>query len=242
MNAVDQRLALLFQRLGGRNVGLDHHLFDQLVRIETFRNMHAVDRAVFPENDLAFRHVELKRLAPVAPALHHLIGMPQGFKDRLQQRAGLLVRLAVDRRLRLLVGELGRTLHHDAVEGVACLAPLMREDHAHGKRRPVDALAQRAEIIRDPFGQHRHDAVREIDGVAALQRLAIQRRFRPDVIGDVGDCHRHDHAIGIVGRSIQLGKDGVVMVLGIMRVDGDQRQVAPVFPMRHGRRLGVLGL
>ena len=81
-------------------------------------------------------------------------------------------------RLRLLIRELRRRAHHDAVERVAPLAPVRADDHAHGQRRPVFVRAQRAEVVGDALGQHRHDAVGEIDRIAALQRLAVERRAR----------------------------------------------------------------
>ena len=50
-----------------------------------------------------------------------------------------------------------------------------------------DLLLQRAEVVGDALGQHRHDAVREVDGVAALQRLAVERGTRPHIGRDIGD-------------------------------------------------------
>jgi hypothetical protein len=52
------------------------------------------------------------------------IGLPERLQDRFQQRSGLVVRRAVDRRLGLLVGQLRRRAHDDAVERVAALAPV----------------------------------------------------------------------------------------------------------------------
>ncbi|MNI27145.1 hypothetical protein D3C73_808700 [compost metagenome] len=60
------------------------------------------------------------------------------------------------------------------MEGVARLAAFLRESHAHGHCRSVFALAQRAEVVGNPLRQHRHDAVGEIDGIAALQRFAVE--------------------------------------------------------------------
>ncbi len=164
--------------------------------------------------------------------------MPERLQDRLQQRPGLVVGLAVDRRLRLLVGELCSAFHHHAVECVADLAAFLGKDHAHGKRRTVFTLAQRAEIVGNPLRQHRHDAVGEIDGIAALQRLAVERSTGPDIPGDISNRDGDDHAIRIVGRGVKLGIDRVVMVLRIGRIDGDQRYLAPVLAMRHRRGLG----
>ena len=104
MGAVDQRRARLLERLGGRDVGEDHELLDQPVRVEPLGHDHAIDGAVGLQDDLAFRQVEVERLAQVAGLLHALIGRPERPQHGLEQRTGRGVRTPVDRRLRLLVG------------------------------------------------------------------------------------------------------------------------------------------
>ena len=116
------------------------------------------------------------------------------------------------------------------------LRPSASKHHAHRERRAVLALAQRAQIVGDALRQHRHDAVGEIDRVAALQRLAVERRAGPDIGRDIGDRDGDDDAAGVVRVAVGLGVDGVVMVLGVGRIDGDQRQVAPVLAARRASR------
>ena len=48
-------------------------------------------------------------------------------------------------------------------------------------------------------------------------------------MGDVGDGHAEDVAAVIVRRRVMLGVHGVVMILGVGRVDGDERHPPPVF-------------
>ena len=121
------------------------------------------------------------------------------------------------------------------------LAAVRAEDHAHGERRPVFVRAQRAEVVGDALGQHRHDAVGEIDRIAALQRLAVERRARPHIGRDVGDGDRDDEAAAIVRIGVGRGMDGVVVILGVGRIDGDERQLAPVLARRRqaGRARGL---
>ena len=101
MDAVDQPLAFGLQRLGRRDIGLDHEFFDELVGVEPVGNDDAVDRAVGLQQDLALGQVELERLACVAAALQHLVGGPQWLEHAVQDRPGGVVGPAVDRRLRL---------------------------------------------------------------------------------------------------------------------------------------------
>ena len=63
MHAVDQRHARFFKRLGSGNVGEDHELFDQFVRILPFRRHHAVDGAVGLEQNFTLGQIEIERLA-----------------------------------------------------------------------------------------------------------------------------------------------------------------------------------
>ena len=121
---------------------------------------------------------------------------------------------------------------------MAALPAVGGEDHADGERRAVLALAERAEVVGDALGQHRHDAVGEIDRVAALHRLAVERRAGPDIPADIGDGDGDDEAAGIGRVRVGLGVDRVVMVLGVGRVDGDERQLAPVLAALERRRLG----
>ena len=152
MDAVDERLELGLQRLGRGDIRLDHELLDELVRIEAVGNDDLVDRAVGLQQDLALGQVEFQRLARDAAALQHRIGCPERFQRRLEDGTGDVVRRAVDRRLRLAVGELCRRLHHDAVEGVADLPPLGGEGHlaprAPAGRRPLSASRGRWRCAR----------------------------------------------------------------------------------------------
>ena len=150
----------------------------------------------------------------------------------LEQRGRRLVRTPVDRGLSLLVRKLGGGPHHDAVELVRALAPVGAEDHAHRKRGPVLEGAQRAQVVRDPLRQHRHHPVGKIDRIAALERLAIEGRAGADVGRDVGDGDGDHEPAGVAGVGVGRRMDRVVVVLGVGRIDGHERQSAPVLARR----------
>ena len=122
------------------------------------------------------------------------------------------------------------------------LRPSGADHHPHRERAARLARHQRAEIVGDAFRQHRHYAVREIDGIAAHQRIAVERRTGPDVECDIGDRDVDDEAAFVVRIGILFGVNRVVVVLRIRRVDGDERHVAPVLAPLQVRRLGFLGL
>ncbi len=59
---------------------------------------------------------------------------------------------------------------------------------------------------------------------------------------DVGDGDGEHEAAEVGGICVRRGVNRVVVVLGVGRVDGDQRQVAPVLAMGEARRARRLGL
>jgi hypothetical protein len=66
-------------------------------------------------------------------------------------------------------------------------AALGVKDHVAGQRRPVLALTQGTENVGNPLRQHRDDAVREIGGVAAFARLAVEGGLRAHIGRNVGN-------------------------------------------------------
>ena len=59
-------------------------------------------------------------------------------------------------------------------------------------------------------------------------------------MGDVGDGDADDEAAVIVGRRVRLGVHGVVVILGVGRIDGDERHAPPVLAV--GKRRGPCGV
>ena len=135
MGAIDQRRMRGFERLGGGDIGEDHELLDQPVRFEPLRPAHVLEASLGVEDELALGQIEIERIAPLALDLDHRMGGVERLQHAVEQRRRRLVRPPVDRRLRLLVGELGGRAHHDAMERVRALAPVGAEDHAHRERR-----------------------------------------------------------------------------------------------------------
>src|SRR3546814_7430077 len=88
-----------------------------------------------------------------------------------------------------------------------------------GERGAVLALLQRADMGRQRLRQHRHDAVREINAVAALSRLLVEGGAGADVEADIGDGDDCLPAAGIGGVIVRRGPDRVVMVARVGGVE-----------------------
>ncbi len=142
VNPVDQGRLAVFQALGRRHVGLDHHLFDELVRFQALGNIDACDPPLVVEADLALGQIEIERFTPVSRGSQRKISVPQGLQRRLHQRRGLLVRVAVERCLGLLVGELGRRPHQRPQKRVAALVAMLVIDHPNGETGAIFAFPE----------------------------------------------------------------------------------------------------
>ncbi len=242
VNAIDQRRVRLLQRLGGADVGLDHHLFDQAVGLQRLARLDAGDAAVGRHDDAALGAFDGQRAAALAALQHGAIGVPQRIEDGLHDRPGGVVQQAVDGGLRLFIGQLGVAAHQAARELVSGLPAVLVEDHAHGHAGAVLALLQAAQAVGQHFRQHRLDPVGEVGRVALGPRLAVQRRVRAHIGGDVSDGDPDDPAARIGRVFVALGIDGVVMVARVSRVDGDEGDVAQVFAPLQRRDVLFFGL
>src|SRR5262245_15254779 len=228
VHPVNKRNARTLQRLGRRDVGQNHELFDQPVRFEPLGRYDAVDAAIALEQNLALGQVEVEGLSLGSSARHGFISGIKRFEDRLDQRFRVLIGPPADRGLSLLIGQLGGRPHQDAVEGVRAFASVGADYDAYCEGGTVLARSKRAQIIRDPFRQHRHHPIRKINRIAARKRLAVERRAWRDVVGDVRDGDMDNVAAMIVRCRIGLGVHRVVVILGVGRVYRDERQLPPI--------------
>ena len=133
MDAVDQGRLLLLQSLGRRDIGGDHHLLDQPVGLEALGHADVGNHAGLVEDDLALGDIEIERAAAIARLCHGLVGRPDRLEDRLEDRPGLVIGLAVDGGLGLLIAELGRRAEDHPMEAVRGLSAIRADHHADGQ-------------------------------------------------------------------------------------------------------------
>ena len=228
MHTVKQRLARGLQRFSGADIGQHHAFFDQLVGIEAVTKGHGSNLARLIQHDLAFGQVQVQGLAAVAFGLQRLIGGPEGFDGAFQHRRCRRIGIAIGGGLGLFVRQGRMAAHQPALEFVAKPGTLGVQHDAQGNTGAVDIAMQAAQIARKRVGQHGHNAVGKVAGIAALQRLAVERAAGAHIMGDIGNRHPQDMATGIGGVVIRHRGDSVIAVARIGRVDGDQREVAQI--------------
>ena len=103
MDTVDERALLRLQRFGSRDVGLNHHLFDQAVCFQPLLGDDALDFALVVKDDPSFRQVQVKRATLVARLGKRSVRAPERFEDCLQQLTGFTAGLSINGRLRFLI-------------------------------------------------------------------------------------------------------------------------------------------
>jgi hypothetical protein len=181
VDAIHAELALFFQRFGGGDVGGDHELFDQLVAVETLAPLDARDIALGIEDDAALRQIEVERAALGAGLAERRKCAVERRHDIIEEGPGRRVRRAVARRLDLLVGQACRRAHEAARESVSLFMAVGAKPHMDGEAGARDVRLQRTQLVRQRLGQHRHDAVGEVDRIAALLGLGVERVGWPHV-------------------------------------------------------------
>ena len=75
------------------------------------------------------------------------------------------------------------------------------------------------------FRQHRNDAVGKIYRRGARPRLLVQKTAHSHVVAHIGDRDDEPPAAAAHG----FGVHRIIEVLGILAIDGDQRQIAQIF-------------
>ncbi len=202
-----------------------------------------VTRPVSSSRIAPLRQVEFERLARVAPALEHGVGVPQRLQHGLEQRPGLVVGRAVE----WPPGPADRRAWPPSASSRdgSCASVCGR-----WRRSPCARPVRRGPRLRaastDRWRCAPAASARRGRGNRPNCRACAPRGRAPSRAG-----HRRLTSAmatvtmtppGLLSSSIRLGVDRVVMVLGVGRIDGDERQVAPVLAPFQVGPLGRIGL
>ncbi len=128
--------------------------------------------------------------------------------------------------LDLLIGEPRGRAHETAHEAVLDQPALAVDGEVDCHAGALDRGPERAELVGKRLRQHRHDAVGEIDGVAAALGGTVERATGSHVPADVRDGHDRMPEARALG--VRLRENRVVEIAGVGSVDGDQRDLTQV--------------
>ena len=229
VHPVDQRRARLFQRLGGGDIGQHHEFLDQLHGFQPLAigdggdlAVGAQDRRGVPADpDPADRACRARRSGICRPPRHRPASSSPSRSCR--HRACRRRRLAPGHRSAAPPSASPPRRKSGFSCGRACRTPCATA--RQGRSTPSFSEHRSADKF---LRQHRHHAVGEIGAVAALEGFPVQRRAGRDVMGDIGDGDQRDMTAGIGGIVIRPRPHRIVMVAGVGRIDGDQRDGAQI--------------
>jgi hypothetical protein len=188
------------------------------VSIRWTRWMSVGSPAVFRTTGLGEVEVDAAPGHPLRPQL----------AAQLEEDAERVVRLLADGSLPVqgalgvLVRQSVRAPDHGARYLVTPDLGLVVHLHDEAHRQPVLVGDQGAHAVGQGFREHGDDAVHHVDARAAPERLLVHDAAFFDVMGHIGDVHPH------LPEPLLRAPDrqGIIVVLGIGRVDGED-QLAP---------------
>jgi hypothetical protein len=218
--------------VGRADVGREHRLLDQPVRLVARARHDLLDPAVLVADDLGLGGLEVDRAAFQPGLQQRPIGVVQVEQVRHERRATRrfgAARVGQDGG-DLGVGEARRRADHRREELVRLDLPVMADQHVADHRQPVDLGVQRTEPVGELLRQHRDDPARKVDRGRALVGVDVDRGAGTHVVADVRD--RDDQAPAVVDLRLaearRFAVDGVVEVARVLAVDRHERYVAEV--------------
>jgi len=221
-------LALL-DEVGAANVGGQHGLFDQFVRIVAHTRHDLLDAAAFIAHDLGFGGFKVHRTA-------HLARCQQGPIHIVQVQQVLHTVLAAYRlrspgvgqdRCHFGVGETRMAVHDGWIELVGMDIALGRDQHVADHAQAIHVRIERTQPVRKLFRQHRDHPARKVHAGSSVVGIDIDGAAGLHIVAHIRNGHQESPAVAashLGGRAI----DSIVKVTGIFTVDRDQRYIPQV--------------
>ena len=234
VDAVEEVQPAVAERFGHGLVGGQHELLDDLVALGVFDHVGPDHAALLVQFHLDLGHGQFEGAvgqAALAEGHGQRVHAAQQAADLAasRRRCGAAVPAALCRRdacattcqelVDLLVGESLRAADRRRVKFGRDPQPLGRKLHDGRFRVPDLARLETGQAVGDQLGQHRQDAVGQIDARGAFQGLAVQRRPRADEVRHVGDMHPQTPISAVE----LLQRDRVVEIPRVHRIDRDNR-------------------
>ena len=223
----------LCQCLRRRDIGRDHVVLDQALRVALRPLDDRVRHPVFIKKHTPFLEVQRQWLTRLPRRVERPPGSEQVGNDAVLQRDAGLVMSPFVPCLNLIIGQPCCRADQRPFKPVRDHLAAVIEDHFRDHRRAWLFWSKRAQIIRQRLGEHRHNAVGQIDRVAAPFCFSVQGRAGADVIRHIGNRDA-DHPATAFPR---FGKHRIIEIAGIGTIDGDKRKIAKIGPSVRRRHL-----
>ena len=233
VNAEERAVLGISNEVRGADIGRQHGLFDQLVRIVTCARDDLLDAAVVVADDLRLGRVEVNRTTAATLSQQSAIDLVQMQQMRHQiAPLGSLRPMGIaQNRRHLVVGETGVRADHRRIELVSLHLAAFADQHVADHRKPVFIGVERAQAVGQLLRQHRNDAAREVDRGGALVGIPVQRVTGLDVVAHIRNRHQQAPATeGSLAAALLVGlaEHRIIEVTRVFTVNGDQGHIAQV--------------
>ena len=237
MNPVQARLPVALEKSRSTDIGSQHALLDQSVRVVAAHRNDVLDLALRVEQHHRLDGFEVDRTALAACLAEDLEQGVERLQMRLQKPVNIALRLrhTVQPVPDLFIGQPRVRAENRRIETVVGDFAGVVDSHVANHRQAVDVGVQRTQTVGKLLRQHRNHPAREIDRVATLAGVTIKCRARLYVVTDVRDGHQQTPSA-----SIFLRENRIIEILCRFSVNGHQRQgpqVRAAFPIAGYQRL-----
>ena len=217
VDAVDRRHATALEQLRDLLVGENHQPLDQAVGLGLRHGAGTDDFTGTIEAELGLGALD-REPAPIVALPAEARCRVAGQRQRLGDPLGRGGATGEDH-IELVVVEAGVGPDPAAIEGGVPGRSGRVEVDLGGDRQPLDPRREAAGVLAQRPRKHRLDGAGNVGAVSAPPRLAVERRARADVCGDVGNV---DPEPGCV--TLAACRDRIVEIARRRRVDGEGRQ------------------
>ena len=222
-------LPALLNEVRAADVGRQHRLFDQLVRIVARAGHDLLDTAIFITHDLGFGGFKIHRTTLLARHLQravHVVQVEQIFHAILAL-AGLRATRVRQDGCHLGVCEPRVAVHHGGIELVRVHLPLGRDQHVAHHAQSLHLGVERAQAIAQLLGQHGNHPAWEVHTGGTVIGINIDGTAGFHVVAHIGNRHQQAPALA----SPHLGRFAIhciVKVARIFSVNGDERHIGQI--------------
>ena len=227
---------MALDELSGTDIGRQHRLLDQAVRLGTGAWHDFFNPAVVVADDLGLGGLEVDRASQRAILQQDPVDLVQ--VDQMRHQIGAALSLdtsgvAQDRR-HLVVCQPSMRTNHRRVELVGRDLTGCGHQHVADHGQPLLVRVERTQTVADALGQHRDHPAREVHRGRALVSVVVKRLAGFDIVADIGDRDNQAPALEccLAAPSLErLAIHRVVKVTRILAIDGHQRHIGQVNAM-----------